>query len=246
MKLKFASILVLAALLLGMTAPAYAQKSLDPESKYRGWEVNGGISGIPYVNMLLIYAFSTLGHPNEAVEGTPGGEFGLPFGLDLNGRYNFNRWLSVGINSDIQYFSGPKTHTENKGTENETTVYCGRHSLLALSIMPTLRITYYKARRFSVYSQGSIGLVYYGFDKYCNNSAWGYPEVNKTSSGSGDSGSGDSGDGGSSDSGSSLNISFPFQTAPIGFTFGSKWYFYLEAQWGLMNYGAGLGVGYRF
>ena len=36
MKLKFASILVLVALLTGMTAPAYAQKSLSIEDKYKG------------------------------------------------------------------------------------------------------------------------------------------------------------------------------------------------------------------
>ena len=57
MKLKFASLLLIAGLLLGMTAPAYAQKSLSPEDRYKGWEVNGGISVVPYFNLLLVYLF---------------------------------------------------------------------------------------------------------------------------------------------------------------------------------------------
>ena len=239
MKLKFASLLLIAGLLLGMTAPAYAQKSLSPEDRYKGWEVNGGISAVPYFNLLLVYLFSSLGHPSDPVtEPAPRGDgFDLPLGIDLNARYNFNRWLSVGVTSNTQYFSDPKYKTVNKGEANEETYYCGMHKLLCLSIMPDVRITYFKGRRFSVYSQGAVGLIYYGTDKYCNSIGWLYPWVSKSTSNS------------SSESGeesSSLDFQFPFQTAPIGFTFGSKWYGYIQAEYGLMNLGASAGVGYRF
>lgn len=241
MKLKFVSIVLLAGLLLGYTTPAYAQKSLDPEEKYKGWEVNGGISAIPYFNILIVYLFSSLGHPTDPVaEPAPKGDgFDLPLGIDLNARYNFNRWLSVGVTSNTQYFSDPKTKTVNKGEPDEETYYCGMHKLLCLSIMPDVRITYYKGRRFSVYSQAALGFVYYGTDKYCKNSlGWLYPWVRKTATTEGDNGSG-------SES-SSLELQLPFQTAPIGFTFGGKWYGYIQAEYGLMNLGASAGVGYRF
>ena len=245
MKLKFASIFVLAALLLGMTAPAYAQKSLSPEEKYKGWEVNGGISAIPYFNLLIVYLFSSLGHPSDPVaEPAPKGDgFDLPLGIDLNARYNFNRWLSVGVTSNTQYYSDPKYKTVNKGEANEETYYCGMHKLFCFSLMPDVRITYYKARRFSVYSQAALGIIYYGTDKYCNNSlGLIYPWVSKSVN-SGDESGGDSS---SSSSSSSLDLQLPFQTAPLGFTFGSKWYGYIQAEYGLMNLGASAGVGYRF
>ena len=239
MKMKFASVLVIADMLLGMSAPAYAQKSLNPEEKYKGWEVNGGISAIPYFNLLFVYLFSSLGHPSDPVaEPAPKGDgFDLPLGIDLNARYNFNRWLSVGVTSNTQYFSDPKYKTVNKGEANEETYYCGMHKLLCFSIMPDLRITYYKGRRFSVYSQAALGFVYYGTDKYCNNNlGWLYPWATKKTTTDGESG----------EESTSLDISLPFQTAPIGFTFGSKWYGYLQAEYGLMNLGASAGIGYRF
>ena len=244
MKLKFASVLVLAALLLGMTAPANAQKSLSPENKYRGWEFNAGISAVPYINIFL-YALTSIGHPNEKVDGNPGPEFGLPAGLDLQARYNLNRWLSVGTTSNIQYFAGPDYHNMKDGdgntvkdsAGNPVKEYGGMHSMFAASLMPDVRITYYKGRRFSIYSQGAIGLVLYSFDRHCDQTAIGYPT---STSSDGDSGSSDS----SSSSDSSV-FSFPFQTAPLGITIGSKWYFYLQGEWGLMNMGATAGVGYR-
>ena len=242
MKLKFVSILLLAGLLLGISAPAQAQKSLSAENKYKGWEFNAGISAVPYLN-ILVYALSSLGHPNEKVDGNPGPEIGLPAGLDLQARYNFNRWLSVGGVSSIQYFAGPDYHdmkdsdgnVVKDSNGNAVREYGGMHSMLAASLMPDLRITYYKARRFSVYSQGAIGVVLYAFDKRCNQVSIGYPTITSSDS---------SGDGSGSDS-SSFGVSFPFQTAPLGFTFGSKWYFYLQAEYGVMTQGATAGVGYR-
>lgn len=240
MKLKFVSILLLAGLLLGTASPALAQKSLSAENKYKGWEFNAGISAVPYLN-ILVYAFSAIGHPNEKVDGDPGPEFGLPGGLDLQARYNFNRWLSVGVVSNWQFFAGPDYHTmkDSDGNVvkdsngNALKEYGGMHSMLAASLMPDLRITYYKGRRFSVYSQGAVGLVLYSFDRRCGQTSIGYPTITSAD------------DGSSSDSGSGVSISFPFQTAPLGFTFGGKWYGYLQAEYGIMTLGASAGVGYR-
>ena len=131
------------------------------------FEINAGISGVNFFELLFPYSFGAIAHSSAAVEKCHDGleskmDITLPLHLNVSGRYYLTKWLGVGVSASFGYMSQKIYKTTDSSRE-----YKGTHCLQSYALMPSIRFNYMSHPKCTLYGELQGGIGIYKWDKIC-------------------------------------------------------------------------------